>query len=244
MYIYLMSMETTEDEGTAVLRFLNRTEADTFSYKMDTVTVDGQKGQCQADTEIASLGGGETANMEVRFTRPDSGDMTLTDCTYIKFNVTVSGYAKSGDGTLSFCIKGDMDTAKSIEEEIRRKQSLRFAAERQELFKDGEYTITLTEIKDEVSSVSFCFEYSTNGSTPVVKELYIGDTLAKEEQYEKMFSMGGGGIYNLDKELVQMMRDTLLAEEPLEVSIVFEYMPKAGGEYIQTPRLSFPVVLQ
>ena len=79
---------------------------------------------------------------------------------------------------------------------------------------------------------------------PVVKELYIGDTLAKEEQYEKMFSMGGGGIYNLDKELVQMMRDTLLAEEPLEVSIVFEYMPKAGGEYIQTPRLSFPVVLQ
>ena len=121
-----------------------------------------------------------------------------------------------------------MDTAKSIEEEIRRKQSLRFAAERQKLFKDGEYTITLTEIKDEASSVSFCFEYSTNGSTPVLKELYIGDTLAKEEQYEKMFSMGGGEIYNLDKELVQMMRDTLLAEEPLEVSIVFEYMPKAG----------------
>ena len=49
-----------------------------------------------------------------------------------------------------------MDTAKSIEEEIRRKQSLRFAAERQKLFKDGEYTITLTEIKDEASSVSFC----------------------------------------------------------------------------------------
>ena len=244
IYIYLTSLETTAEEGTAVLSFLNRTEDKTFSYKMDAVMMDGQKGESHADTEIHSLAGGETANMEVTFRRPDSGDVTLTECAYIKFDVTVSGYWEGGDGTLSFCVKGDMDTAKSIEEEIRRKQSLRLAAEKQDLHKDGEYIITLLEIKDEVDDVRFCFEYSTCGSSPTVKELYIGDTLVKEEQYNKIFSMGGGEIYSLDQELIQMMRDTLLAEEPLEVSIVFAYKLEAGGEDIQTPRLSFPVTLQ
>lgn len=265
LYIYLTNLETGDEEGTAHLRMVNRTEDSDISITIEKVRIDGWESEWQTDEGGAiTLAGGETKDAAVRFSRPDAGDdvTKLSECAYIRFEIVGSGLSENGDIHADVYVKGDKDIAETISLEQNRKP----AVEEQEIYNDNGIVITVTGMnitEGERGGVTLFIEFTNNGKiafSPYVKELYVGDTLvrtytdalsenkdAEIKNYVTTTSggstmpgeAGAGEIAIVGEEMAQLVKEEL----PV-ISVVFEFRVEEGGDLIQTPKLPIPVVLK
>lgn len=238
MYIFLTNLELDSSEGTAYLHIVNRTEDRTISIEMDEVWIDGREGGWQSDG--ITLAGGETGDMTVHFSRPNSGDdlQELSECAYIRFGAAAPGLYGKEDAHVSFYVKGDKETAEEIDKTMD-KTKVEVYVEEQELYSKDGVVITLNQLVDERGGgVSLLFESTINGApfNPSLKELYIGSTLIERDNFEQIYEVPKSGILISEEKFKQ------IKEELPEISVVFEYRAEAGGELLQTPKLSFPVL--
>ena len=115
LYIYLTNLELDDNEGTAYLHLLNRTEDSTISITMEEVRIDGRESEWQSDG--VTLAGGESGDTVIRFSKPDFGgeEKTLSECAYIKFGADAPGLFGKEDAHVSFYVKGDKETAEAMD---------------------------------------------------------------------------------------------------------------------------------
>lgn len=228
-----------DEAGTASLHIINRKEDSTISIEMEEVWIDGRKGEWQADG--ITLAGGETGDMTVHFSRPDSGDdlQELSECAYIRFETAAPGFAGEENYHLDIYVKGDKETAEEMDKAREAMDAVEVYVEEQELYSKDGVVITLNQLVEERGGgVSLYFESTNNGTPfmPSLKELYIGDTLLEKDNFVE--------IYEVPKFVILISEEKFkqIKKELPEISVVFEYRAEAGGELLQTPKLNFPVL--
>ena len=249
IYIYLTDLEMDDEEGTAYLHIINRTEDRTISIAMDEVKIDGRDSEWQTDEEATALAAGETKDMAVRFSRPDYGDDTkkLSECSYIRFEAAAPGLYGKENAHVGFYVKGDEETAEAVDEAVKAELNRKPSVEKQELYNDSGIIITLTEmravkgsvtsegisIKDSIAlAVDFTNNLDRNVGVPICYEVYIGDMLiynqtliSEQKNVAEVSNIGEGANPG---ETVQRwvdisgegLYDQLLEE--MEISIIFK----------------------
>ena len=194
IYIYLTDLEMDDEEGTAYLHIINRTEDRTISIAMDELKIDGRDSEWQTDEEATALAAGETKDMAVRFSRPDYGDDTkkLSECSYIRFEAAAPGLYGKENAHVDFYVKGDEETAEAVDEAVKAEMNRKPSAEKQELYNDNRVVITLTGltavkgtvagdnglIRDGIGlETDFTNNLDKYAECPNCYEVYIGDTM-------------------------------------------------------------------
>lgn len=144
MYIFLTNLELDGSKGTAYLHIVNRTEDSTISVTIDEVRIDGRESEWQSDG--ITVAGGETGDMAVHFSKPDSGDdlQELSECAYIRFGAAAPGLYGKEDAHVSFYVKGDKEIAEEIDKTMS-KTKIEVYVEEQELYNANGIVITIPE---------------------------------------------------------------------------------------------------
>lgn len=263
--IYLTNLELGDEEGTAHLHMVNRTEDTAISISSDKVWMDGKEGEWQFDEGAITLAGGEELDVAVRFSKPESGDDAQKLSEYAYINVGAYCFEPSNEESgfsFSFYVKGDDDIAEAVRAELNKKPAVEAMVEDKELYNDNGVTISLTgiEVAEDgenteseagKDSIILTLDYSNSNSSLGCYQVYIGDTLIYDDAWKWENKVGVGCRRDGDTIWVTISGEGLYDQlsEEMEISIVCGMFNLESGEKdeygkVLTPKLTIPVVFQ